>query len=134
MAQLYYFLLFIEIALIIPSQQSVRHGFEPELLHADNERSMATIIEPEMLQSFIHSRNKREVKTSSSETGSSQPLKPDKPPSPPNSDLASKNTPNAAQITVVRTNVTVLTINNITTMVSIFLCLRIVTTGIDQDK
>lgn len=125
MVQLYYYLLLIETVLIIPTQESVRFGFDPELLHANNEWSMPTIIEPEILESFVHgsaTRNKREVKTNSSETSGSQPLKTDKPPLSLNSDQASKNTPNASQMTVVRNNVTVPEISNITTVVSVFRC------------
>lgn len=127
MARLFLFLLFIEIVLIEPSLQSARYGFGPDILHAPNELSLPTIIEPEMLGAFVH-RSKRDVKMSSSETGTSREVKANAAPmATSNLEKATKVSSNISQVTSnVRNNVTIQTTNNITTMVSImsiFTCL-----------
>lgn len=111
MARFVQFLLFVELILIIPSQQSPRHGFNAELLHADNELLSHTVIEPAALGSFIH-RNRRDVKMSSSETSNLKSAK-DTP--------MAKKSPNTSQSTVnLRDNATITTTNKIPTAVSIF--------------
>lgn len=118
MARLLYFLLFIELILIIPSHQSPRHGFAPEILHADNELPKPNMLEPEMFASFVHSRSKRDVKPNSSEASASQSgTLPSSATS--TADKSPKKKPNVSEMTVDgRTNVTIRTTNNITTMVS----------------
>lgn len=116
MAQMIYFLLFIELILIIPSHQSPRHGFAPELLHADNELNGPKTIGAESFAPFMHGiRNKRDVKPSSTETTSKSGTSPS---AATSSEKPTKNKPIISQMTG-RANVTIQSTNNMTTMVSI---------------
>lgn len=109
MARFVQFLLLIELILIIPCLQSARHGFDAEFLHADNELPSKNIIEPEELSAFVRSR--RDVKTSSSEAATSTTASATKKPTVPQT------------ITNIRENMTMQTVNNITTMVGlIYIC------------
>lgn len=126
MAQLFICALILLVSLLTPSQCQSRHGFEAETLHVGYEKSSPTIIDAEMLGAFIHNgalRSKRDVKTTSSETGSSQVTKASTAPSTAssatNSDKSSNKSSNPSQMTFnVRSNMTMQTTNNITTMVS----------------
>lgn len=115
MARFVQFLLFIELILIIPSQQSPRHGFDAELLHAANEKPSAMLIEPEMLESFVR-RSRRDVKLSPSDASNFQTAK-----DTSSATSSTKKLPNTSQSSVnVRNNVTITTTNKITTAVSVF--------------
>lgn len=115
MARFVQFLLFIELILIIPSQQSPRHGFDAELLHATNEKASAKMIEPEMLESFVR-RSRRDVKLSPSDASNFQTAK-----DTSSATSSTKKLPNTSQPTVnVRNNATITTNNKITTAVSVF--------------
>lgn len=120
MARLF-LLLLIGIA-IVPSFQSARHGFDPELLHVSNDGdkfSAPTLIRPEMFGEFIHGaaiRSKRDVNMAPSDTSSSKTSKDSTTPSNPSTVPLKK----PAQMDVNdRTNLTTQTTNNITTMVNI---------------
>lgn len=132
MARLFIFALFSLVSLLTPSQCQTRHGFEPEILHASYQKSSPATIDAEMLGAFVHNgavRNKRDVKTASSETGSSQASKTSAAPSTSatDSDKSSKKPLNPSQMTVnARGNNTEQTTNNITTMVRsqfLFVCI-----------
>lgn len=108
MARFIQFLLLIELISIIPSMQSARHGFDPELLHADKELPLnqAEVIEPEAFSAFVRSR--RDVTASSSDSTKSS------------SASATTKQPMVPQSTTnARPNVTMQTENNITTMVGV---------------
>lgn len=117
MARLFPFLLLIGIS-IVPSFQSARHGFDPELLHVSNENSAPTLIEPEMFGEFVHGaamRSKRDVKMASNDAGTSQTSKDSTTPSNPSMIPLKKP---SLMTTNDRTNLTEKTTNNITTMVN----------------
>lgn len=109
MARFVYFLLLIELILITPSYQNPRHGFAPEILHANNELAQPTILEPEALGAFVHgTRTKRDVKSSEATSKSSSA-----------SSIPENSANKISSVSVNgRTNATSQTINNITTMVS----------------
>lgn len=106
MARFIEFLLLIELISISPTLQSARHGFEPELLHADNELPVVQVIKPEALSAFVRSR--RDVTASSSDSSKST------------SASATSKKPTVSQTMAnARENVTMQTVNNITTMVGV---------------
>lgn len=118
MARLFLLLFLIGIS-IVPSFQSARHGFKPEILHVNTDgKSSPTFIQPEMFGEFVYGaaiRNKRDVKMTSSETSASQTSKDSTTPSNPATVPLKKPLPMNAND---RTNLTAQTTNNITTMVN----------------
>lgn len=106
MARFIKFLLLIELISILPSLQSARYGFDPEILHADKDLPVFKVIEPEALSAFVRSR--RDVTASSSDNTKST------------STSATAKKPAVSQTTAnTRENVTMQTVNNITTMVGV---------------
>lgn len=128
MARLFLLLLIIGIS-IVPSFQSERYGDDPELLHVSKEKSSASPIRipAEMFGEYVTGsamRRKRDVKMTSSDAGGT---KDSTTPSNPSTIPLKK-----PQTTNERSNLTVITSNNITTMVNksticfyaIFFCLQ----------
>lgn len=130
MARLLCYSIFIVLILqIVPTHQTERHGFDPELLYMSKEESNngPKLIEPELLGSFVFkARTKRE--TRESDISSSQIMKNNT--NSPTTIQSSTNLSNdqltkkVTNLTPMLTkqlmnNLTMQTINNITTMVSI---------------
>lgn len=120
MARLFSLFLLIGIS-IVPSFQSARYGDDPELLHVSNEKSPSSpiLIPPEMLGEYVHGaamRRKRDVKMPSSDAGTKDSTTPSNPSTIPLKKPLQTNE---------RTNLTIQTTNNITTMVNkskLFIC------------
>lgn len=118
MARLIYCLLFIVLMLIIPSHQNQRYGFQPKLLHANNDVAKATMIEPEALYSYVNGvRSKRDVKPTSTESTSKSSTSASATSSTPDKSKAKKLNV-SSPLANDRANLTIQNTNNITTMVS----------------
>lgn len=117
MARLFLYSLFL-INFIIPNQ-SARHGFDPDILHVRNELSSSpTIIEPEMFGAFVHDgtvRSKRDTSSTQTSKTNTAPVS-----TSAAAEKPSKKITNPSTMTVNgRSNMTMQTTNNITTMVSL---------------
>lgn len=105
--------------LIIQSEAAIRHGFGPQLLHADKDAPLRApqIIEPEAFSALLHhGRTKRGLKEPSADLP--LPVKNESAASLPNDKLSQANSvpsPDASNAN----NLTQQVHNNITTMVSV---------------